>query len=246
MRRGAGLAAAVIALVALTGCGPAGTLASPTDAGATPEGSPPPPSSVAPTPTSAQPSATVAPPITQPARPPLPEPPRAAPFGEIPIEGPHTGAGQSFDIAIVCSLPLPIVFDPTGDAAGIAQPAGPRTWCESGTALVVQHGVPAEHARAWMQLEDDVTTPLAISVPAGEPFDADALARLAAATGLPSVSVSVECLEPAEIALVSAVVFCEPLQWGTAYFETPVSFEHAFTDLVLPEGYTGAVTLSRP
>ena len=83
-------------------------------------------------------------------------------------------------------------------------------------------------------------------MPAGEPLDADALARLAAAAGQPSVRVSVECLEPAEFALVSAVVFCEPLQSGTGYFETPVSFEQAFTELVLPEGYTGTVTLYRP
>lgn len=253
MRRGSALAAAVIALVALTGCGPAGSLAPPSDAAATPEGPPSSPASTGsastptptPTPVPTQPNPTVAPPITQPAQPALPEVPRLAPFGEIPIGGPHTAPGQRFDIAIACSVPLPIVFDGTGDAAGIGQPGGARAWCETSTALVVQRGVPAEHARVWMRLEDDVPAPLAISVPAGEPFDADALARLAAAAGSSSVKVSVECLEPGDFTLAGEVFTCDPVLWGAGYFETPVTFEQAFTELVLPEGYAGTVTLYR-
>ncbi|MCH1881886.1 hypothetical protein [Agrococcus sp. ARC_14] len=255
MSRARAVAAAILVLVAVTGCGPTGALApseplvtaQPTTTQSTERQSTE-PSTIRSTerPASPEPVATTEPPLAS-AAPPATEPPvtelphwEAQTLDAVSVGGAPVEPGAMFDLAMACDPAYPTWLHEPGSTPTPRTTDGRSFWCEEGIAVVMAAGVPGETAQPFAMLEDDLAAPVIERVPAGSGFGSDAVQRLTDRLGVPTVRVSASCgVVGPQLSLGDQTLSCVE-QYSEVSFE-PVPLDEALRALVLPAGFAGTV-----
>lgn len=273
MSRLALLAAGALVLAVVTGCGPAGALGpAPADGSpVSPSGSVVP--SLAPAepsdqtdpaatdpaatdPAATDPAATdpatTDPPVTPPANPapaglapafpglPAPSPPTIA---EIPVDGPPLDATGTVDLAVACVSLIDLELGPAEGIDSMGDSVHGGIPCGSSGPIIMRFGVPVEVAHLYRVHETDVVSPPALRVASGDRFSPEGAARLAAAVGVTTVTVSVSCDAGSDVTLAGETLPCRS-PYQPVRFSQPVAATTALTDLRLPAGASALVYLA--